>query len=72
MTLERKQLDLLSETDRMVKIRYVYAMFKDQSVVENYKISQSTFMKFVNDTEVLYSRHKNTFHNFDHGVTGTA
>ena len=56
----------------MVKIRYVYAMFKDQSVVENYKISQSTFMKFVNDTEVLYSRHKNTFHNFDHGVTGTA
>ena len=71
MTLEKKQLDLLAESDRMKKIRFVYAMFKDQGVVENYKIGQPAFLKFINDTEVLYSRHRNTFHNFDHGVTGT-
>ena len=61
---------MLAEKDQFRKFRFVYGMFRDQGVIENYKIGQDKFLRFIKDSETLYSRHKNTFHNFDHGVTG--
>ena len=68
--LDLKSLDILVETSLIRKMKFVYAMFKEQSIVEAYGISSGTFYKFLIETERLYNQKKNPFHNFDHGISG--
>lgn len=53
------------------KFKFIYAMFREQGVVENYRISNQTFLNFLMEIEKLYNKYKNPFHNFDHGITGS-
>jgi hypothetical protein len=68
--LDTKSLDILKETKVEQKYRYVFAMFREQGAVQTYGISPVVFAKFIIQTEKLYNRLKNPFHNFDHGISG--
>lgn len=69
--MSKKTLNILSETNPLRKVRIVYSMLKEQSVIDNYQIENDVFSRFIKETERLYNHKNNTFHNFDHGITGT-
>ena len=69
--LGKKTLNILSESNPLRKVRIVYSMMKEQSVIDNYQIENDVFSRFIKETERLYNHKNNSFHNFDHGITGS-
>lgn len=68
--MDKKALNILNENSVEKKFKYIYTMFREQDVIKNFQISNATFMSFLAETEKLYNKNKNPFHNFDHGITG--
>lgn len=52
--------------DRLQKFAVLYKIFKPHFMLT--KISMPTFAAFLQKVETMYTRNKNPFHNFDHGV----
>lgn len=44
-------------------------MLSNLQIVDNYHISPHKFTNFIRETEVYYEKHRNSFHNFRHGIT---
>jgi hypothetical protein len=68
--LDQKLLNILDETSVERKFKFIYAMFKEQGVIQKYSMQSSIFLSFLKETEKLYNSQNNPFHNFDHGITG--
>lgn len=49
--------------------RDVWAMLKGSNVVDVFEVSTAAYTSFISETFKYYQKHKNTFHNFKHGVT---
>jgi hypothetical protein len=49
--------------------KHIWAMFSNTQIVDSYMMSPYTFSKFIVEANKYYSKNKNPFHNFKHGIT---
>lgn len=52
------------------KSRLAWFMFEDFGLIQKFSIENEVLSNFINDVKHGYSVYKNSFHNYDHAVTG--
>ena len=67
--LLKYQIDFLSEKSKKKKFNTVYTMFKTSGIIEQYNVDLKIFYNFLEQAEIFYSKYKNAYHNFEHGLT---
>ena len=62
--------DAAGLTDPIEKSRLVWAMLNAFGLINDFNIDLNILCEFITQIRGKYSTHNNTFHNFDHGITG--
>lgn len=60
--------NILSIDTNREKYEHAWQMFSEASVIKKYSIQHSNFMNLIQETQNLYDKRGNYFHNFNHGL----
>lgn len=67
--LKNYELNFLEINNAFLEFSAIYTMFSMSGVNEQYNIAPEKFLRFLQETRLLYNRNDNIYHNFNHALT---
>ncbi len=68
--LNNWSFDAVNVQDHIEKSRLVWVMLQDFGLIKEFQIDLNILCEFINRIRTKYSTFNNSFHNYDHGITG--